>query len=392
MVDYKRTASETIDRERDELRALSNEIWQNPELAFKEYKAVSALTGFLKKRGFTVTSPYCELDTSFKAEITGTGSEGAHVCIICEYDALPDIGHACGHNLIAEAGVAAGLGIQAAIEQGLAGRLTVMGTPAEEECGGKILLIDRGAFNGIDIAMMVHPAPHNAVYSQYLAISTIHITYTGKASHAAAFPWEGLNALDAAVMAYNMVSVARQQFKPTWRVHGIITNGGVKPNIIPEETSLEYYIRAPTVRELNELSARMVSCFESAAKATGCSLQIKKPSENYENVLTNPVIADLYRDNLASLGITEMKDWGPAGSTDMGNVTHVVPGIHPKYAIGSGEVNHSVGFTAVANTVESHEKTLTVAKGMAHTCIDILRSPEVLERVKAKFEEQKNIE
>ena len=240
----KTLASSTIDENTEELKTIGEKIWSSPELCYKEYKAHDLLTGFLEKKGFSVERSYTGIETAFRA-IFGSGRP--NVCVICEYDALPEIGHACGHNLIAEAGVAAGLGLKAAQELSNApkGRLTVMGTPAEEGGGGKEFLIQNGAFEDIDVAMMVHPTPYSAVSAIWNCISSLQITYTGKAAHAAAFPWEGLNALDAAVMAYTSISVLRQQMKPKWRVHGVITNGGAKPNIIPEKTSMEYYIRAP---------------------------------------------------------------------------------------------------------------------------------------------------
>jgi amidohydrolase len=389
-MDYKQIASDVIDRNKEQLMELSDTIWQNPELCFKEYKSVAVLTDFLREKGFNVTSPYCDMETAFRADISGS-KEGPRVCVICEYDALPEIGHACGHNLIAEAGVATGLGLKAALERGLVGRVTVLGTPAEEGGGGKVFLINRGAFNDIDVAIMAHPSPFTSITNMYLAITRLVVTYRGKASHAAAFPWEGINALDAAVMAYSSVSVARQQFKPTWRVHGIITNGGVKPNIIPEMASLEYYMRAPTKQELAVVKEKVTVCFQAAAVATGCTVEITKDDEDYDNVLTNSILADTFEANLKLLKVPDIMKSAPAGSTDMGNVTHVVPGMHPKYAIGSGEVNHSKGFTVVANTLDSHMKTLTIAKGMAYTLIDVMTSPDLMHSIKAEFEKTKLI-
>ena len=390
-MDYKAIASSAIKNNKEELIALSQEIWNNPELNFKEYKAAAAITGFLESKGFKLTRGYCELETAFKAEY-GERREGvgASVCVICEYDALPGIGHACGHNLIAESGVAAGLGIQAAIDAGLPGHVIVMGTPAEEGGGGKVIMIERGAFDDIDIAMMVHPAPYTSIYNQYLSISRLQATFTGKAAHAAAFPWEGVNALDAAVSAYTAVSVARQQFKPSWRVHGVFSEGGVKPNIIPERAVLDYYIRAPTRKELAQLKEKIIACFESAAKATGCSVTVERLERDYDNVLTNTVIADTFVKNLTSLGITDIKPSGPAGSTDMGNVTHVVPGMHPKYGIGNGEVNHSAGFTSVCKESSSHDKTLIMSEGMAYTCIDFIMNKELMKEAKEEFQRDKD--
>ena len=315
-----------------------------------------------------------------------------NVCVICEYDALPEIGHACGHNLIAEAGVAAGLGLKAVLESKDApkGTVIVMGTPAEEGGAGKVLLIDNGAFKDIDIAMMVHPFSSNVVRLGMNARKQLEVTYTGKAAHAAAFPWEGVNALDAAVMAYTSISALRQQMKPTWRVHGIITNGGAKPNIIPEKSSMLYYIRAPTLVELEVLVEKVTKCFEAAATATGCQAKIKEPAgrPTYLNLKSNVTMSELYFRNAIELGVTGIEREGDSlASTDMGNVSYVVPSIHPGYAIGSGEVNHTQEFTAVANTPEAHRATLTAAKAMAHTCIDVLTTDGLLEKIRKELEQ-----
>ena len=233
----KAVASASIDTHRDGLKDLSASIWSNPELGLEEHGAHKLLTDYLEEKGFAVELGYTGLETAFRATF---GSGRPNVCVICEYDALPEIGHACGHNLIAEAGVAAGLGLKAALEcEGAPkGRVTVMGTPAEESVGCKIELIENGAFEDIDIAMMVHPFPETHIRPIYNALRVLRAGYTGKAAHAAAYPWEGVNALDAVVAAYTSVSVLRQQMKPTWRVHSVITKGGAKPNIIPEYAEL----------------------------------------------------------------------------------------------------------------------------------------------------------
>ena len=353
----------------------------------EEHKAHEFLTDFLEKKGFTVERSYTGIQTAFRATF---GSGRPNVCVISEYDALPEIGHACGHNLIAEAGVAAGLALKAALECSGApeGRVTVMGTPAEEAAGGKNYLIANGAFKDIDLAMMVHPSPFTVVMPPTLAITELTVTFTGKAAHAAAFPWEGVNALDAAVMAYNAISVLRQQMKPTWRVHGIITNGGAKPNIIPEKSEVCYYIRAPTIAEVDTLKAKVVSCFEAAATATGCQIYIhpEKPEETYFDLVSNPVLSRQYAENLKSLGVEFKLEGDLTGSTDMGNVSYTVPSIHPLYTIGSGEANHTREFAAVANTPEAHSQTLTAAKAMAYTCIDVLTTKGMLEEVRKSFD------
>ena len=309
--------------------------------------------------------------------------------MICEYDALPEIGHACGHNLIAEAGIAAGLGVKAFIEsqgEGFQGTVTVMGTPAEESVGGKVTLIQRGAFKDIDIAVMAHPMPLEIAMPKFICISTVEVTFKGKAAHAAAFPWEGVNALDAAVLAYTGISALRQQMKPTWRVHSIFTDGGVKPNIIPEKASLLIYVRSETMPELMTLKAKVLSCCSGAAQATGCSHEFEEVEHTCEDIQSNEVLAARYKEHMHSLGVTDVEWTGDCpGSTDMGNVSHVVPSIHPVYKITNGIGNHTREFAKVSNTQSAHEKTQTVAKALSLTCIDVLTGKDVLQKVRENF-------
>ncbi len=391
LMEFKEAATASINRQRVHLAQLSEQIWENPELGFKEKKAHCLLTDFLEREGFKVERSFGGLETAFRASF-GSGGR-PNVCVICEYDALPDIGHACGHNLIAEAGVAAGVGVKAALEHsasapsisggGLGGTITVMGTPAEETLGGKINLIQAGAFADIDIAMMVHPSPYDIVSPTFLAVSMWAVTFTGKASHAAAFPWEGINALDAAVVAYNSISVLRQQMKPSWRVHGVALNGGGEdPAIIPSSTKLLYYIRTPDKEELVELEERVMACFRAAALATGCTVEIKLHTPKFDDLLSNDPLASCYANNLRALGKSFETAKELSISTDFGNVSHLVPSIHPMYQIGNGEVNHTEEFAALSNTPRSHQETLTVAKAMAHTCIEVLTTDGLLERIK----------
>ena len=385
--DLKAAASAAVDINKEELSLLSGEIWKNPELGFKEHRAHELLTSFLERKGFAVERSFTGIETAFRATF---GSGRPNVCVICEYDALPEIGHACGHNLIAEAGVAAGLGLKAALESSdaLKCRVTIMGTPAEEGEGGKVCLIQNGAFKDVDIAMMVHPSPYTVLMPKFSAITALKITYTGKASHAAAFPWEGVNALDAAVLAYNSISVLRQQMKPTWSVHGIITNGGAKPNIIPERSELEYWIRAPDRTELETFGAMVKACFHAAATSTGCKVAVEEIGAVFDNLMSNKSLAKLYGDNLGAFGIDFCTALEEIGSTDMGNVSYTVPSIHPMYLVGTGEVYHSREFTFVTNTPAAHAITLTAAKAMAHTCIDVLTTDGLLEEIKAEFEQE----
>ena len=381
----KAVASSTIESYKEDLCQLSSKIWECPEVGFQEYKAHELLTNFLEKEGFTVERSYTGIETAFRATF---GAGRPNVCVVCEYDALPGIGHACGHNLIAEAGIAAGLGLKAAFESvALKGRVTVMGTPAEETDGGKVNLISSGAFKDVDVAMMVHPCPRNIIAPVLLAIETINITFAGKAAHAAAYPWEGVNALDAVVTAYNAISVLRQQMKPTWRVHGVVLHGGIDPSIIPNIAKLKYYIRAPTKLELelDVFKEKVIKCFEAAATATGCEVRITHGMPQFSELVSSSSLARSYAANAKNLGVEfQITDEFPI-STDMGNVSYVVPSIHPMYAIGSGEVNHTKTFTAVANTPEAHSATLTAAKAMAHTCIDVLTTDGLLNEIKTDF-------
>lgn len=387
----KEVASAAIDGSKEELIQVSDAIWRNPELSYQEHKAHETLTNFLESKGFLVERSYTGIETAFRA----TYGEGRpNICVICEYDALPGIGHACGHNLIAESGLAAGLGIKAALETSGSGRhlgrVTVLGTPAEESGSGKVRLLKNGAFRDVDVALMMHPSSFTCIYVHYLAIAHYTVTYTGRAAHAAAFPWEGVNALDAAVVAYNMISHMRQQLKPECRVHGVISEGGVKPNIIPERAVLEYMVRAPNRKELALALEKVLPCFDAAATATGCKVEVESREQQLDNVLTNDVVARLYEENLKKVGAVFERHSGASGhgSTDMGNVSHAVPGMHPKFKIGSGnEVAHSSPFARVANLPESHTQTQLFAKAMAYTGIDFLTNKALVEEAWANFKQ-----
>ena len=387
MADLKETASAAVQAAKGELKELSGEIWEHPELGFEEHKAHELLTRFLEQKGFKVERSFSGIKTAFRATV---GSGRPNVCVICEYDALPDIGHACGHNLIAEAGIAAGLGVKAALETEGAptGKLTVMGTPAEEGGGGKICLIDKGAFADIDTAMMIHPAPYSAIKPGFIATSMYAVSFTGKAAHAATHPWEGVNALDAAVMTYNSISLLRQQMKPDWRVHAIITDGGKKGNVIPDCASMEVWVRAPTKDEIEILASKVKACIEGAAKASGCEYSIEQQGKIFENVRSNHTLAVLYAENLHKKGFTDFvlePLVGETGSSDMGNVSNTVPSIHPMYKIGTGEVYHTRAFASVTNIPASHETTLLFAEAMSHTCIDVLTNNDTLQAAKLEF-------
>ncbi|XP_010216604.1 PREDICTED: peptidase M20 domain-containing protein 2-like [Tinamus guttatus] len=271
--------------------------------------------------------------------------------------------------------------------------ITVLGTPAEEDGGGKIDLIEAGAFDDLDVVFMAHPSQENAAYLPDVAEHDVTVKYYGKASHAAAYPWEGLNALDAAVLAYNNLSVLRQQMKPTWRVHGIIKNGGVKPNIIPSYTEMEFYLRAPSVKDLSLLTEKVENCFKAAAVATGCKVEIKGSEHDYYNVLPNKSLEKVYKENGKKLGIEFISDDlilnGLSGSTDFGNVTYVVPGLHPYFYIGSDALNHTEQYTEAAGSQKAQFYALRTAKALAMTALDVIFKPDLLEEVRQDFRQMK---
>jgi amidohydrolase len=383
----KSRVGQVIDDASKELRKLSLSIHGRPELNFEEHHAHATLTDYLEKKGFDVERGAFEMATAFQA-VAGSGSPT--IAVLCEYDALPGIGHACGHNLIAAAGVATGLALKETLAPG-EGTVVVLGSPAEEGGGGKILLIERGAFEGVDAAMMAHPTPRDSAYMNVLAVDHINVEYRGTNAHAAAAPWEGVNALDALVLAYTSISAMRQQMLPTDRVHGVITDGGVKPNIIPDYTAAEYYIRSRTRAELTTLRARVMGCFEGAATATGCTLSVTtKPDQRpYSDMVANDVLAVKYTENLGTFGVRlpskQAVLGGPGGSTDMGDVSYVLPSIHPMFGIPTEAGNHTPGFTAAAATQEAHEAAMRAAKAMAMTALDAYFDAGVLEAAKAEF-------
>uniref|UniRef100_UPI0037E91793 xaa-Arg dipeptidase-like n=1 Tax=Semicossyphus pulcher TaxID=241346 RepID=UPI0037E91793 len=389
-----------IDESAEKLRSLSQDIWSCPELAYEETKSHDRLVEFFSQEtGWRVDSHF-KLQTAFRATWGPGGSEQGHVInvgFLCEYDALPGIGHACGHNLIAEVGAAAALGLKAVLEntQDLPVRVqvTVLGTPAEEDGGGKIDMLREGAFEGLDVVFMAHPSKEDAAYLPCVAEHDVTIKYHGKASHASAYPWEGINALDAAVLCYNNLSVLRQQMKPDWRVHGIIKHGGEKPNIIPAYTELMYYLRTPSRAELPVLKAKAERCFRSAAEATGCQVEVEFARNQFDNMLRIPALEELYERNGRALGMDFTTDKAvlqdESGSTDFGNVTFVVPGIHPYFYIGSKALNHTEEYTVAAGDDRAQFFTLRTAKALAMTALDVLMHPELLQRVKQEFTEVK---
>eukprot|EP00057_Strongylocentrotus_purpuratus_P032947 XP_789480.3 PREDICTED: peptidase M20 domain-containing protein 2 [Strongylocentrotus purpuratus] len=383
----KDAAGAKIDESAAALHELSKDIWTHPELNFEEHHCHASLTDFLEREGFEVTRNF-HLETAFKATYGTDG--GVHVCVICEYDALPEIDHACGHPLIAESGAGAGLGLKAALELAGApkGRVTVMGTPAEEGGGGKIKMIEAGAFKGIDVALMVHPYPRNVSRPVILSCTTMDITFTGLASHASSCPWEGVNALDAAVMCYQNISVMRQQLKPEWRVHGIIMKVGDILSIIPEECQMSFYLRTVDSVDMPTLKEKIGACAKGAATATGCEVKYSFGSD-YANLVPNDTLASVYERQLTDLSI-DYSTSEVTFSTDMGDVSYVVPSIHPLFFIGTEAANHSREFNTATGADEAQKPTLAQAKAMAFTGLELMQpgNSHLLDKIKKEFNDK----
>jgi len=370
--EYKEQALQRFDSVESELRQISRWMFDHPELGYQEFESSRRLVDFLRSRGFEVEYPAYGMETAFAAR---TGTTGPEVVICAEYDALPEIGHACGHNLIATAAVGAGH-----VLSGFAGELgikvTVLGTPAEEQLGGKIDLIEAGAFSGAAAALMVHPATKDVLDPRALAVVHLDLEYHGKAAHAAATPQVGINALDAFVQAYVNVATLRQHFYPTDKVHCIITRGGTAPNIIPDYTRSSWYIRAATMERLDQLSGKVSACFEAAATATGCTWDTRQLGQPYAELISHPLLSELFDENARALGRQMMRGSdlppGEAGSTDMGNVSQVVPSLHPMLDIHSlPAVNHQAEFAAHTITPAGEQAIRDGALGMAWTVIDL---------------------
>ena len=371
-MDSKTRATETFEAAQDELKAISRWMYEHPEVAFEERETSRRLVGFLSSHGFEVEYPAFGLDTAFAAR---AGTKGPEVIICAEYDALPGIGHACGHNIIATSALGAGIAV-APLLAGLGCRVTVLGTPAEEALGGKVDLINAGAFADATASMMIHPSPEDTVDPFALAIYHVAVDFHGKDAHASAAPWEGRNALDAFVQLYVNVSTFRQQMLPTDKMHGIITRGGDAPNIIPSLTTSEWYVRAATKERLDVMYRRFEDMVGAAATATGCTFDITPHGHPYEDILSEPTMVELFAANSEALGRKMLRQadrpMSNSGSTDMGNVSHVVPAIHPMIGMDTkGAVNHQPEFAAHTITPDGDRAMRDGALAMAWTIIDL---------------------
>jgi amidohydrolase len=372
-----------VDAYREKIIALSHEIHERPELKFQERFACDLLTSAIRELGLEVQTGVGGLDTSFRSAF---GNPGPMIAILAEYDALPN-GHSCGHNLIAGAAMAAAAGL-ASMRQKLPGQIVLIGTPAEEGGGGKITLLHNGAFEGVDAAMMAHPADCEFSAVQVLAMQHLRITFRGRAAHAAAAPWSGVSALSAVLQTFQSVDAARLHFRDLSRVHGIITNGGQAVNIVPQLAQCEFSARAITARHTDEIADRIRRCADAAAAATAASVEHETVCA-YKNMISNRTIAQLYERNSEAVGIVtgEAPPGTPTGSTDMGDVSHAIPAIHPMFQIsnhGEGTCHEDV-FVRHSDSDRGYMAMIRVAKAMALSAYDLLANPNILAAAKAEF-------
>jgi len=377
----------SIDEVAGRLFEISDWMYAHPEIGHQEKEAAKLLANELSSHGFTVTAPYAGMDTAFKAVYRG--GDGPTIAILAEYDALPGIGHGCGHNIIGCSAIGAAIGLKQAWPD-FPGTLVVFGAPAEEgavdNAGGKVILVENGAFVGIDAAMMIHPSGRTALGGPSNAREAMEITFKGKPAHAAGAPHEGINALDAAIQTFNGFNALRQHVKPDVRIHGIIKEGGVAPNIVPERAVIRMYVRAAEASYLEEVVEKVKNCARAGALATGATVEFRKTANTYKNMLNNCALSCAFKQNMEALGEDVLPSGSGAGSTDMANVSHVVPAIHPYVGIASHKiVGHSQEMAQATITAEGHKGLLLGAKSLATTAADLFANPELLAKVKQEF-------
>lgn len=380
---------DAVDAMADELLAVSHAIHQKPELAFKEYFACETLTNALSEHEMNPEVGIFTLPTAFEATLNAD-SDGPVVAILAEYDALPKIGHSCGHNLIATSALGAALALQKIADQ-LPGKIRLIGTPAEEKGGGKEIMARAGAFEGVDAAMMIHPAGVNIATMPCICVSEVEVIYHGKSSHASSAPHKGINALDGLLLAYQAISNLRQHIRPTERIHGIITRGGDAPNIVPDDTAGEFYVRAANERDLAKLKPRVQACFEAGAKGSGAEVEVKWSNVDYLDLNTNWPLAEEFQQRAETLGreFLPIKGLGSAGagSTDMGNVSYRVPSIHPMLACAPRNVViHNPEFAKWAGSEMGDNAALDGAKSLAMTAAAFLRNPGLQQESRKAFD------
>ena len=394
---YLSSINGAIEKARDDLLNISMDIHSHPELNFEEHYSSNALAVALERYGFDVERGVGGVETAFRATLNGSGGDGPTVAFLAEYDALPGIGHGCGHNLIAISNLGAGIGAMAALKD-LPGRIIVLGTPAEEGGGGKIRMLDAGVFDGIDVCLSSHPSSNRTTIQTEvpmgetwsLAMVGYSFEYSGRASHAARVPHEGINALNAVIHLFTGIDAMRQHLREDVRIHGIITDGGKAPNVVPDFASANFMLRCNDRQYLEYVVEKVLSVAEGASKMTGAELKIVPEQPMYENVIPNEALSSSALANADAAGL-ELAEWIPGenvagGSTDFGNVSQVIPSYYTRFAVGTDPVPaHSLAMADAAKTEFAQDVAISVAKVLAMTACDVLSDPKLLAEVKAEF-------
>jgi amidohydrolase len=377
-----------IEELKERVTALCAFIFDNPETAFKEFKTSEAMQDFLSSHGFLVETGIAGMETAFRATI---GSGAPVITLLAEMDSLPELGHACGHNIVGAASVGAASALSnvldAKFKAGGHGTLMVLGTPAEEQGHGKTEMVEAGIFSSIDAAMMVHGSSRRMVSKHFLGLSVLRFTFTGRAAHASAYPEEGINALDGVIQTFNAINALRQHVSSDARIHGIVTDGGKAANIVPETASAEFFVRAFVKEEVECLKERVIKCARGAAEATGCTVEIKEVGEPNAPMKINTAFAAAYRDSLLLLGLKE-DEYKPdknLGSSDIGNVSQVVPSIHPNVPLRKGIAVHTREFALAAGGPDGQSAAMEGASALGLTAIELLFNAELLESIKREF-------
>lgn len=379
---------DVINTAMNELVEISEFLYRNPELGYQEYKAVALLTERAAKHEFIVERGIYGIDTAFRA-VYDSAKKGPKIAFLCEYDALPGIGHGCGHNLIAAMGFGAAIGLKAVIDD-IGGSIVILGTPAEETDGGKIPMVEKGAFADIDVAMMVHPNSITEESGVSLAKHALQFEFTGKTAHAAQSPEKGINALDAVIQTFNGVNALRQHVTDDVRIHGIITEGGKAPNIVPDYAVAQFYVRAADNEKRDIVAEKVIACAQGAALSTGATLKVFNFEKSFDALKTNGALSTLFNSNLRELGEKEIHR-GKSGvvSLDMGNVSYAVPSIHPWIGLGNPElVLHTKEFADFTQTELGKKALFKGACALAMTAYDVLSSPKALQNIRREFESE----
>jgi amidohydrolase len=388
IAELKKSAVKNIDSSFKKLYQLSRNIHDNPETNMEERRASAWLCAYLEENGFKVERGIYGLPTAFRGKY---GKGKPSIAFLAEYDALPKVGHACGHNLIATSSLAAGIAARQAADE-LGGTIIVYGTPGEEITAGKAIMAERGAFTDANVALEVHPGGGHHVFMNALACQNLDIDFFGKAAHAAADPETGINALAALILAYNAVDALRQHIREKERIHGVITDGGEVANVVPAHTAASFIVRAENDKNLDELEKKVIGCFQGASQATGARLQYKWDAVRYASMKNNLALGRLFQQNMKAVGrsIPMGEDGKLGGSTDVGNVSQLVPAIHPTVSISEDPISiHTLEFAKAAATEDALRVMLDAAKAMAMTAIDLLADPAALKKVQTEFRKGK---